>query len=204
MRDYFTDDLLLVLPSPHGNDVRLCAEVHAAHRTPLAAQFELQARLHHYDHEYPIGYFVLVIRLWIGEVPTGRAGRIALLFGLVLLITAHLSGGVHSATFAGPHAVVGAAACSGLEDETELPGIAGGEHRPGHDHHADSHFDHTVDRPRVGSGDTAAAPLDDPGTLQPAAGATAFSFACPGGPRNRAPCVPSGRAALVLNCTWRQ
>ncbi|MEV0521856.1 hypothetical protein AB0I66_00375 [Streptomyces sp. NPDC050439] len=36
MRDYYADDLLLILPSSGGAGVRLCGEVYAAHRTPLA------------------------------------------------------------------------------------------------------------------------------------------------------------------------
>lgn len=36
MHDYFSDDLLLILPSPRGAGVRLCGEVYAAHRKPLA------------------------------------------------------------------------------------------------------------------------------------------------------------------------
>ncbi|MGB8939249.1 MAG: hypothetical protein WCD21_03265 [Streptomyces sp.] len=150
-----------------------------------------------------VDYVVLVVRLRIGRGPVGRAGRFALLFGLVLLITAHLSGGVHGAAFAGPHTVVGAAACSGAGSETG-PATVGGEHRPGHEHHADSHFDHTVDRPRADSGEVANPPLLDSGTTQPASATSEFSLACRGGPRSAALCTPGGHAALSLHCVWRQ
>ncbi|MFI7316561.1 hypothetical protein [Streptomyces venezuelae] len=36
MRDYFADDLLLIMPTPHSPGVRLSGEVVSTHRGPLA------------------------------------------------------------------------------------------------------------------------------------------------------------------------
>ncbi|WP_369216148.1 hypothetical protein [Streptomyces flavofungini] len=150
-----------------------------------------------------------MIRSWIGEAPTGRTGHGALLFGLVLLLAAHLAGGVHGATFTGPHTTIAAAVCSGeghpgTGEGAHRPGAADGTQRsPGHDYRADSHFDHSVDRPRADSGDTAAA-LDDSGTVHGARDAAAFGRPCGGDHREGGPCAPGGRSALALHCVWRQ
>ncbi|NGO14563.1 hypothetical protein G5C60_44970 [Streptomyces sp. HC44] len=132
----------------------------------------------------------------------GRSGRIGLLLGLVLLVTAHLAGVVHGASFSGPHVSTVAAAWAAHGEHHEEKGDAVTP-SPGHEHGADDHLDHAADRPRADLDDAVAELSHDglpnrPGTADPAAGRAA------GRPPWDVPDPPGGRSALSLHCVWRQ
>jgi hypothetical protein len=78
--------------------------------------------------------------------------RAALLVGLVLLITAHLTGSVHACSFAesGPRAL-SAPEVVHTADPADGADPTG---PPRHRHTADGHLDHTADRPRAALDDT--------------------------------------------------
>jgi|GEM_PF-6685133 len=105
---------------------------------------------------HPIEYGAHVITHWIKVA--GRSGRIGLMLGLLVLITAHLSGAVHGASFAGPHmsAVAVISGHGAAEDRSPAP--------PAHDHKYEAHIDHAADRPRTASQDTAAEPDHESGS----------------------------------------
>ncbi|MET9452133.1 hypothetical protein [Streptomyces cinerochromogenes] len=86
-----------------------------------------------------------------------RRRRAALLFGLVLVIAAHLSGAVHACSFAGPDPTAAVARhVPPVADDTGSGGST--TPPPQHRHAADGHADHTADRPRPALDDTG---LDD-------------------------------------------
>lgn len=128
----------------------------------------------------------------------GRSGRVGLLLGLLVLITAHLSGAVHGASFAGPHmspvAVISEHGAN--SDGSDAP--------PGHDHKSGAHIDHTADRPRTASQDTPSEPGHDSGS--PAASPAAKVSDAGGGwrylPHDFA--AVQGSSTLELHCVWRQ
>lgn len=149
-----------------------------------------------------------------------RAGRAALLLGLVVLIAAHLAGTVHGPVFTGAHAGAGvsARAHSATGGSGPLP-----EHGHGHGHerdqnhehdheHSHGHVDHAVDRPRALAQPhalTAQSPdasgLSPSWSRLPAADArqSVPTGMAPEGSRG-GPRAPDGRSALALHCVWRQ
>ncbi|MFF8881322.1 hypothetical protein [Streptomyces flaveolus] len=130
---------------------------------------------------------------------SARPGRIGLLLGLVLLVTAHLAGAVHMSSFAGPHVAVEVTTCSQPEaDDGHGLGPA-----PGHHHHADAHIDHTVDRPRTAADDGIAGPcVGGPGEGLPSAADTAPAPADQERP-GAAAGTADGHGTLALHCVWR-
>ncbi|MFG2524916.1 hypothetical protein [Streptomyces sp. NPDC048527] len=85
-----------------------------------------------------------MIGLRIGTAAPGRRwGRTALLVGLVVLLAAHLAGTAHASAFAGPHVEPLVVACSHHDAQGAAKTVVP---RPGHDHSADGHIDHGVDR----------------------------------------------------------
>ncbi|MFE4413880.1 hypothetical protein [Streptomyces sp. NPDC056821] len=125
-------------------------------------------------------------------------GRIGLLLGLVLLVTAHLAGTVHASSFGRPHLNVAVVDCSQLEtDDADH----GSNPAPGHDRKADGHIDHAADRPRDTVGDTVIGPGPDvavPDTARAEAAHAAWAQL------PDVPPVPDGRATLALHCVLRQ
>ncbi|MFH7338924.1 hypothetical protein [Streptomyces sp. KHY 26] len=124
--------------------------------------------------------------------------RVGLLLGLVVLITAHLAGTVHSSAFTGPHV-------GGLADRFEISAHDsqdGPGPPPGHEHEMDGHTDHAVDRPRAAADDAVGKPEHDASALVPAAAP------CPAGPAIRCPNgiarAPDGPSTLTLHCVRRQ
>ncbi|MCN9244083.1 hypothetical protein NGF19_25440 [Streptomyces sp. RY43-2] len=133
--------------------------------------------------------------------PPGRAGRIGLLLGLVMLVTAHLAGSIHAASFGGPHS-------ASADVDRSRPATADADHgfnpAPGHDHKADGHIDHAVDRPR----DTVDGAVSEPGhdtpdTAPPTTARAEAAHAAWTLPPRLFP-VPDGRATLALHCVLRQ
>ncbi|MFE5602606.1 hypothetical protein ACFQ8O_25870 [Streptomyces coelicoflavus] len=130
---------------------------------------------------------------------SARPGHFGLLLGLVLLITAHLAGATHTSAFAGPHVVVEVTACFQPAADADH----GLEPVPGHHHHADTHIDHAVDRPRtdvddavVGHSGGAADGLPD----------DAGAALAPPSKQGRAVAVErgvDGHGILALHCVWR-
>ncbi|MDR3081557.1 MAG: hypothetical protein LBV60_11635 [Streptomyces sp.] len=129
--------------------------------------------------------------------------RVWLLLGLVVLVTAHLAGTVHCSAFAGPH-VGGIVDCSQLDpldtdDDHDRPARP-----PGHEHTADGHGDHMVDRPRAVCDDAIAEPEHDvpsPVPVTAASGPLARpGIRCGAGGIARA---PDGPSILTLNCVRR-
>ncbi|MFF4509328.1 hypothetical protein [Streptomyces sp. NPDC001401] len=143
-----------------------------------------------------------MIGLRVGARTARRPGRVGPLLALVVLITLHLAGSVHGASFEGPHlslTVTERAQHDAGEDLGEpLPGC------PTHHHHADGHIDHAADRPRTTSVD-GIGPASGPHGLAPIP-AVAPSFVRTEGSRDppRTHRSPYGRFALVLRCVWRQ
>lgn len=130
-----------------------------------------------------------------------RPGRAGFLLGLVLLITAHLSGAVHASSFTGPLVTVEAAAsaqppagCDRDHDET-----------PGHEHRAGDHIDHAADRPRTSVDETVVESAHaDPAVSPPDSADTTLMPAVRDRPPSAVACAADGRGALTLHCVWRQ
>jgi len=134
-----------------------------------------------------------------GVRAVGRPGWLGLVVGLVVLITAHLAGTVHSSLYEGPHVSPVAAVC--------VHHGADGDGRfapdPGHDHEADTHIDHAADRPRtVSADDTVLEPGFDGLVPTPAVGGG--GAATPRDPPAAVTGSSDGRSTLVLHCVWRQ
>ncbi|MFD1658407.1 hypothetical protein ACFSL4_09330 [Streptomyces caeni] len=136
----------------------------------------------------------------MGARNPGRPGRTGLLLGLVVLITAHLAGAVHSSSFTGLPMTAVVAGCSGAGGDTDhgLTSV------PGHDHKADGHIDHAADRPRdavhgavAGSGD------EPPAAPSPTAG-PGEAYAARARPPDTLLPVPHGSGTFALHCVWRQ
>ncbi|MEU3522707.1 hypothetical protein AB0E62_02315 [Streptomyces sp. NPDC038707] len=120
----------------------------------------------------------------------GRAGRLrraALLVGLVLLITAHLTGSVHACSFA--ESGTSALSVRDVVRPADPADGAGPTGPPRHRHTADGHLDHTADRPRAALDDTGL----DGGQHPPVQPAAARGRATRTG-RHRIPGVPPDRA----------
>ncbi|GHE12762.1 hypothetical protein GCM10010339_77440 [Streptomyces alanosinicus] len=129
-----------------------------------------------------------------------RPGRVGLFLGLVLLVTAHLTGAVHAASFAGSHLTVEVTA------RAQLPADAGHEDEPApaHQHRAGDHIDHAADRPRTAADET----VTEPGHTDPADGPSGPAGVIPlPGVRCRPSATPvsTGDApgTLALHCVWR-
>ncbi|MFD9418775.1 hypothetical protein ACFWC9_29260 [Streptomyces goshikiensis] len=140
-----------------------------------------------------------MIGMWSALVRMMRRGRIVLLPVLVFLVSVHLAGAAHSATFSGPHTTL---AVDGLRrhapQESAPPAFTG---EPPHEHDTQGHIDHAVDRPRSAETSVVAVPvtaalLAAPSGQSFASGVSAGSTTCAAG--------PPGDAALALNCVWRQ
>ncbi|MEV6594147.1 hypothetical protein [Streptomyces acidicola] len=128
-----------------------------------------------------------------------RPSRVVLFLGLVFLITAHLAGAVHAASFAGPHVTVEVATTAHpLHDTWHASDPA-----PAHQHRAGDHIDHAADRPRTAAAETIAAP----GHADPADSPSGSVDATP---MPAVWCRPSDTAApttdspgtLALHCVW--
>lgn len=138
----------------------------------------------------------------IGARAVGRPGWLGLVLGLVVLITAHLAGTVHSSLFEGPHVSTVAAVCAhhGTDGDGRFAP------HPGHDHEADTHIDHAADRPRpVSADDTVLEPGFD--GLAPIAAVGGDGGAAPRDPPaavTGSSYSSYGRSTLVLHCVWRQ
>lgn len=116
-----------------------------------------------------------------------------------MLITAHLASATHTSSFAGPHVAVEVTACF----HPEAAAGRGVGPAPGHHHHADTHVDHAVDRPRT-EGDDAVV-----------GSAGGLPCGLPGETGAALPAVPhrgraftaergaAGHAVLALHCVWR-
>ncbi|MGW3497964.1 hypothetical protein [Streptomyces sp. NPDC001020] len=129
------------------------------------------------------------------------AVRVGLLLGLVVFVTAHLAGTVHCSAFAGPH-VGGIVDCSQLDADDDRDGPA---RPPGHEHKADGHSDHVVDRPRAACDDAVAEPDHDVPSPVPVAAAVG-PLARPGTRCGAAGTAraPDGPSTLALHCVRRQ
>jgi hypothetical protein len=147
--------------------------------------------------EYPVYVIDVRLQTWL----PGRAVRIGLLLGLVLLVTAHLVGSVHTASFGGPHL----AAASAEGDQPETGDVDHGINpHPGHEHKADGHIDHAADRPRDAIDGTVIGPRHDaPDAAPPATARTEAAQAAWARPPDDFP-TPDGRATLALHCVLRQ
>ncbi|WP_427919108.1 hypothetical protein [Streptomyces sp. cg40] len=132
-----------------------------------------------------------------------RVSRVGSLLGLVLLITAHLSGHTHTAAFDGSHLNVPAVMCA--QDTTVDLGesLTGA---PVHHHHSDGHIDHASDRPRGGTSADDGSTTGGHGRGGPALIPVAASdLARAGAPRDPPTVLsPYGRSALALHCVRRQ
>jgi hypothetical protein len=122
------------------------------------------------------------------------------MLGLLVLITAHLAGAVHGASFAGPHMSAVAAVSehgAGDDDGSHMPD-------PGHDHESEGHIDHAAARPRMAVQDTADEPHHEGISLitPEATRATDVLAACSHPPRASA--GSDGSSTLALHCVWRQ
>ncbi|MFJ7905007.1 hypothetical protein ACIQ6V_31750 [Streptomyces sp. NPDC096198] len=140
----------------------------------------------------------------IGERRTrrapGRPGHLGLVLGLVLLITAHLSGALHAAPFAGPHVPVETAASAGRPAGTGHEG----EPEPAHQHDGGVHIDHAADRPRTTADATLAAhPRARPAVTPSPPGGTTVLTALRGLPSHTLPPPKDSRSPLALHCVWR-
>ncbi|MEU1596038.1 hypothetical protein ABZ468_25075 [Streptomyces sp. NPDC005708] len=136
-----------------------------------------------------------MIRQWIKVA--GRSGRIGLMLGLLVLITAHLSGAVHGTSFASPH-------MSALAVISEHDADDDASHAPPPDHKSGAHIDHVADRPRTALQDTAAEPDHESGSpaASPATMAPDICAAWCHLPQDSA--AVQGSSTLALHCVWRQ
>ncbi|MEU6577935.1 hypothetical protein [Streptomyces sp. NPDC046805] len=131
-----------------------------------------------------------------------RAGFVP---GLVLLVLAHLTANVHSASFDSPsfdapHVAVELGRCPHSGTVTGH----GAEPAPEHRHDAHGHLSHAVDRPRVSGGNTASGAALH---LLPLAPVLARLSALTPAIRSRPPEATAASDeddTLTLHCVWRQ
>lgn len=137
--------------------------------------------------------------MWRALVRTMRRGRIVLLPVLVFLVSVHLAGAAHSATFSGPHTIM---AVDGprhhAPQDSAWPAFTG---EPPHEHDTLEHIDHAVDRPRSAETSVVAVPVM--ATLLAAPSGQSFASGVSAGSTARV-AGPPGDGALALNCVWRQ
>ncbi|MEU4930641.1 hypothetical protein AB0G54_29735 [Streptomyces yokosukanensis] len=141
-----------------------------------------------------------MIGVWQVRRASMRPGCTGLFVGLILLITAHLAGEVHAASFAGAHVTV--------EITVEArPRTDTGHHSapaPEHQHGAKGHIDHAVDRPRTSAGITIAeSGHADPLGNSPGSVAALSPRPARGRPYDIAAPSADTSAVLALHCVWR-
>jgi hypothetical protein len=147
-----------------------------------------------------------VIGLQTGRRATRLPGHLAaLLFALLVALTAHLMSTGHNSAFSTAlHDAPAVAQAPQAEHGAGPSAEHRGAHAPAHPHSADQHIDHAVDRPRASAEHTTVAPADAGAPLiaalalpWPAAAMAAGSLAC-------RPRAPNGRRLLLLHCVRRQ
>ncbi|MEU6661986.1 hypothetical protein [Streptomyces sp. NPDC046821] len=137
----------------------------------------------------------------VREVAAGgqRWGRAALLLGLVLLVLGHVAGMVHASPGTGAsYYEVTVAHCA---HHGQVGPHQVGESAPEHDHSADGHVDHTVDRPRASTAD-APVLVATPDPLAPTG--AVLSDPVPGDSTSAAADPPLHDSLLDLHCLRRQ